>query len=243
MDLFSSAAGSLDESSGPALAPPNVNTKSPQVPGASPHSTISSAYSSTFHNDLLSFVSYIKSRHIPIFSVSVPDIRSVLGRGASFLVNGAEMPETYTDDMTCERFEKGSLIAFKRAVAPQGTNSVEEAFSRRINLLFNEVLTMKHPPLAAHPNIVQLLGIAFEVEGRDNAMAVLVPECAELGNLAEVLETAKREARPFGFEEKLAMCVDIAHGLEALHACGQSLSVPHETRTQSIIYPLRHTCV
>ena len=82
---------------------------------------------------------------------------------------------------------------------------------------------MRHPPLAAHPNIVQLLGIGFEVEGHEsdrNVIPVLVPECAELGNLAEVLETAKREDRPFSFDQKLAFCIDIAHGLEALHACG-----------------------
>ncbi len=52
-------------------------------------------------------------------------------------------------------------------------------------------------------------------------MPVLIPECAELGNLAEVLETARKEDRPLEFGEKLSLCLDIAHGLEILHACGQ----------------------
>ena len=83
---------------------------------------------------------------------------------------------------------------------------------------------MRHPPLSDHPNIVKLLGIGFEIEGpafNRNVMPVLVPECAELGNLAEVLETAKREDRPLSFDQKLAFCLDVAHGLEALHACGR----------------------
>ena len=54
-----------------------------------------------------------------------------------------------------------------------------------------------------------------------NAMPVLILEVAELGNLAEVLEIARKEERPLRFEDKLSMCLDIAHGLEILHACGQ----------------------
>lgn len=219
MDLFSSAAAS--DSAYQTLARLD-DSKSPGIPGASQHSAIFSACPVSFHDDLLSFLAYIKTRQIPIFSVALPDVRSVLGRGASFFVNGAEMPDTHIDEITRDTYEKGSVVALKRAVVPPGTKSIQDGLAKRINLLFNEVLTMRHPPLAAHPNIVQLLGIGFESEGPDsdrNVMPTLVPECAELGNLAEVLETAKREERPLSFDEKLAFCVDVAHGLEALHAC------------------------
>ena len=78
---------------------------------------------------------------------------------------------------------------------------------------------------STHPNILKLLGNGFKVEGHEsdrNVMLILILECAELGNLAEVLETAKREDRPPSFAQKLAFCVDVAHGLEALHACGKT---------------------
>ena len=52
-------------------------------------------------------------------------------------------------------------------------------------------------------------------------MPVLIPECAELGNLAEVLETARKEDRAIAFEDKISLCLDIAHGIEILHACGK----------------------
>ena len=233
MDLFSSAAAS--QGGHQTLARLNSNERSPSIPGASQHTAIFSSCRTSFDDDLLSFLSYIKSRQIPIFSAALPDVRSVLGRGASFFVNGAEMPETCIDDITGEVFHKGSVVALKRAVVPPGTKSIQEGLTRRIHLLFNEVLTMKHPPLAAHPNIVQLLGIGFEVEGHEtdqNVVPVLIPECAELGNLAEVLETAKREGRPLGFEQKLGFCVDIAHGLEALHACGRTRPNPPRNATK-----------
>lgn len=221
MDLFNSAAAT--EVGFQTLARLNSNRESPGIPGASQHSAIFSACPATFHDDLLSFLAYIKSRQIPIFSVALPDVRSVLGRGASFFVNGAAMPENCLDEVTGEIFAKDTIVALKRAVVPPDTKSVQDGLSRRINLLYTEVLTMRHPPLMAHPNIVKLLGISFEVEGHESdrsVIPILVPECAELGNLAEVLETAKREDRPLSFDQKLAFCLDVAHGLEALHACG-----------------------
>lgn len=52
-------------------------------------------------------------------------------------------------------------------------------------------------------------------------MPVLIVECAELGNLAEVLETARKEDRALSFDEKIYLCIDIVHGLKILDACGQ----------------------
>ena len=78
--------------------------------------------------------------------------------------------------------------------------------------------------MRAHPNIVNLMGVGFETEGPMNAqkaVPVLFPEVAELGNLADVLETARKEERPLTFDEKLSLCTDVAHGLEILHACGK----------------------
>ena len=106
--------------------------------------------------------------------------------------NGAAMPETCQDEVTGAIFGKGTIVALKRV--PTGTKSIQDGLSRRINLLYTEVLTTRHPPLLAHPNILKLLGIGFEVEGHEsdrNVMPVRVPECAELRNLGEVFETAK----------------------------------------------------
>ena len=113
-------------------------------------------------------------------------------------------------------------MAFKRAILNQAV--MKDPIAARIHTILNELLTMHHPPLRAHPNIVKLLGVGFETEGPSDdqrAMPVLIPECAELGNLAEVLETARKEDRPLEFGVKLSLCLDIAHGLKILHACGQ----------------------
>ena len=209
----------------PIQAESESRRKSSVVPGATIHSAIYTTTSSlVLHDNFISFLSYIKTHNIPILPVTKPDIRSVLGQGASFLVNGAEVPKTYVDPVSGATFPEGMVVAFKRAVL---NKDMHDPIANRIGAIFNELITMHHPPLLAHPNIVKLLGIGFETEGpsdAQNAMPVLIPECAELGNLAEVLETARKEDRPLEFDEKLSLCLDIAHGLEILHACGQLFS-------------------
>jgi serine/threonine protein kinase/ankyrin repeat protein len=201
------------------ICPRTSFKKSSVVPGVSLHSAIHSATQTNLQDDLISFLSYVRTKEIPIIPIGLPDVRCVLGQGLSFLVNGAEVPETYIDRLSGVEFPKGMIVAMKRSAVHDGMTDI---IGSRIKVLFNEVLTMCHPPLLAHPNIVKLLGICFEIEGpmvAGLAMPVLVVECAESGNLAEVLETARKEERPLGFEEKLALCVDVAHGLEILHAC------------------------
>ena len=195
------------------------------VPGATLHHAIHQTSATTLENTLVSFLSYAKTQNIPILPVTKPDIRSVLGQGSSFLVNGAEVPWTYTDPTAGTVFPQGMIVAFKRAIYDRKeARNREELTAGRIQMLFNELLTMNHPPLRSHPNIVKLLGIGLETEGESDelsAIPVLIPECAELGNLAEVLETARKEDRPLSFEAKMSLCLDVAHGIEILHACGK----------------------
>ena len=207
--------------------------KSSVVPGASIlHEAIHPTFSTTLQNNLLSYLSYVKTQNIPILPVTKPDVRSVLGQGASFLVNGAENPKTYTDPSSGTVFPQGLIVAYKRAIVDRkDVKDMDELIECRIHILFNELLTMHHPPLRAHPNIVNLLGVGFDIEGENtalNAMPVLVPECAELGNFAEVLETARKEDRPLSFPAKISLCLDIAHGIEILHACGKRIAFPIE---------------
>lgn len=192
--------------------------RSSVVAGASQHVAIRSTSTTSLQDDLISFLSYAKTESIPILPVTKPDIRTGLGHGASFLVNGAVLPETYVDPATGTIFPEGMAVALKRA--DPNSNTVVG----RLPVIFNELITMHHPPLRAHPNIVKLLGIGFEIEGPPeslSAIPVLIPEIAELGNLAEVLETARKQDRPLEFQDKMSLCLDIAHGLEILHRCGK----------------------
>jgi len=105
------------------------------VAGATQHAAIRSTSTTTLQDDLISFLSYIKTENIPILPVTKPDIRSVLGQGASFLVNGAEVPETYVDPVAGTVFPQGMVVALKRAISNSEIG--------RIPVIFNELVTMR----------------------------------------------------------------------------------------------------
>ena len=211
MDYFETTA---------AIADLRLRDKSSVIPGASLHSAVYPTTTTPIRNTLISFLSYIKTHGIPIVPVSMPDVRTTLGKGASFFVNGAEIPEDYEEPVTGAFIPRGKIVAIKRALLK---DDMEDPMADRIKVVFNELITTNHPPLRAHPNIVDLLGVGFEIGGPKESLQatpMLVPEIANMGNLAEVLESAVQEQRPLSFEQKISLCMDILHGLEILHACG-----------------------
>ena len=210
--------------------PYHSRQRSSVVAGATLHSAIYPTAVAPVHDTLISFLSYVKTESIPVLPPAIPEIRCGLGHGASFQVNGAEMPRDYHDPLTGTLIPQGKIVAFKRPIL---SPEMEDPIGDRIRVLLNDLIYMHHPPLAAHPNIVDLLGVGFEAEipsTLNNAIPVAILECAELGNLAEVLEVARKEDRPLSFDDKLSLCLDVLYGLEILHACGQSLSFNHGPR-------------
>ena len=217
MDTFETYTTSL---------PYHSRQRSSVVAGATLHSAIYPTAITPVHNTLISFLSYVKTEGIPILPPAIPEIRCGLGQGASFQVNGAEMPRDYHNDVTGISVPKGKIVAFKRPILNPG---MQDPTADRIRVLLNDLIYMHHPPLAAHPNIVDLLGVGFEAEipsTMNNAIPVSILECAELGNLAEVLELARKEDRALSFDDKMSLCLDVLYGLEILHACGEYVFVP-----------------
>ena len=216
MDIFESYAHAS-----PIHPESHTAWKASAIPEAIVCSATQTALATTSYNDLIFFLSYIRTQNIPIIPVTKSDVRSVLGQGATFLVNSAELPETYVDPVSGRVFPQGMMVAMKRAKV---NKNMEDPVAGRLRVIFDDLLILHHPPLSAHPNIVDILGISFDTEGligNQNAVPVLIMECAELGNLAEVLETARKEGRPLNFDDKMSLCLDIAQGLEVLHSCGK----------------------
>src|SRR6266480_3604366 len=108
MDLFETYSPTYSTTQ--SFSSTRYGSKSSVVPGTSLHSAIYFTPSTTLEDNLISFLSYVKSQNIPILPVSLPDVRSVLGHGASFFVNGAELPETYIDQTTGSVFPKGLIV-------------------------------------------------------------------------------------------------------------------------------------
>ncbi|CUS10338.1 unnamed protein product [Tuber aestivum] len=81
-----------------------------------------------------------------------------------------------------------------------------------------EIRALTHPPLRSHPNIITLLGVAWEPElnHHDVAWPLLVLEYSEEGTLRDY-QTGKPEME---FLEKMQLCEDVGRALLAIHGSG-----------------------
>ncbi|KAF8247345.1 hypothetical protein K440DRAFT_601291 [Wilcoxina mikolae CBS 423.85] len=150
-----------------------------------------------------------------------------IGTGNSFTVRGlaAECPNS-----------DASFVAIKIPVAAFNKNKSTKMFSSQLRAACLELRILSHPPLRSHNNIVELLGIAWVRDvssfhsSEDTTIdlwPVLVLERSTNGSLTSLTDMwEKMEAKDdmdssktLSTEAKLALCLDVARGLKALHDC------------------------
>lgn len=159
------------------------------------------------HYDLVSFLAI--SERIPSlqFYTFAPDFRPkdqlTIKGGASGLVHDIALSSNH--GIIFKRYKESSRFEnFKAIIA--------------------EIMVLKHPVFAKHPNIVDLDGITWDVEISDEqppqVTPVLVFRRAEHGTLAEFLRSSSGRGSSLG--KRLRLCTDIGLALEAIHAFGMS---------------------
>ncbi|KAH7008851.1 hypothetical protein EDB80DRAFT_841532, partial [Ilyonectria destructans] len=109
------------------------------------------------------------------------------------------------------------IVALKRPLPKDDDlNSVENR--KMWTSIAKELRVLKNSFIAAHPNIVSLLGICWAPLQSDarSLMPVLVLEAAELGDLSEFC----RDGRRLFPRKWIGLCIDVTSGLAALHKVG-----------------------
>jgi serine/threonine protein kinase len=132
--------------------------------------------------------------------------REFIGEGQSFRVEKAFVDSSDSSPQ---------VVALKHPLFSDGSTNDSTHWNR----LWLEVRSLMHPPLAAHPNIIDLLAIGWQ-RGLSNTnpeleWPVLVMPHATNGTL-----DAFQWSPVLGEKEKVSMCLDVALGLKALHGCG-----------------------
>lgn len=109
---------------------------------------------------------------------------------------------------------KGQFVISKHI--PKGEIDDE---SKRYEALIRELPILSHPPIASHPNIVNLLAIGWE-DTEDKMMHKIWPtiilEYAEYGTLKDFFDFEDTDT---SWDVKLSICRDIATGVNWLHGC------------------------
>lgn len=157
------------------------------------------------------------------------DSSTHIGDGASFAVSRRAIPKGETKEHETEMSgltittrnapqERPGFLVYKTArIAFTNLGDPVISDRRAMDSVMMELYALGHAPLVNHPNIVNLLGLAwgsnpFEATHR---LPVIVLEHAEHGSLA-----ALQEKEDLPTQNRLSLCLDVAHGLDILHRCG-----------------------
>lgn len=158
------------------------------------------------------------------------DSARLLGNGASFTASVRSLPKgpdtiSSTTDMgkyDIEAIEKPSprpqFVVYKTArVAFDEQGEPCHGHASALKSVLTELHELTYPPLFRHPNIISYLGLAWGTNAynHQHRLPALVVEYADQGTLADVL--GSRMLTP---QTKLALCCDVASGLEAIHNTG-----------------------
>ena len=157
-----------------------------------------SSVSTSDHNkNLPYFLSVLQHLGVDILPITWQPALDELGRGKFTLVNQSLINIQMS-------------LAFKRS----GANSMYEN-------LISEVAILSIPNIREHPNVNPLVGVCWEVMISRTALPdvrpVLVFPKAQKGSLKTFM--AGEEGRKLELHQMHHICLEIAQGLEALHAC------------------------
>lgn len=116
-----------------------------------------------------------------------------------------------------ERFVALKALSRPSMYEGAGKQSSDGDVAQAITCFIKELQVLAHPPLRAHPNIIDILGIAWE-DGADGEIVwpVICVEHATQGTLAMF----QNSQSPLSNRTKNHILLEIAVGLEALHMCG-----------------------
>ena len=156
-------------------------------------------------HDLLSFLGIAQALLTDFLDITWQPTLGSLGRGG-------------TSEILQSDVNENTSFAFKRSLlANPAVSTVDE--SQTFKVLIAEVLTLGHPLIWQHSNIVNFHGICWEFDARsEKVYPVLVFEKAQLGSLHSFMET--EAGKRISLEEKLGICADVAEAILELHRYG-----------------------
>ena len=153
---------------------------------------------------------FLADKNVPIIPSNDIDFYGegckYIDEGKSFVVKTARFSKKLYTPGIEHQVAEGKMVAVK-LVKPFDTQE-------KIENVCLEILALTHPPLHAHQNIIDLIGITWTSERDLHMEPALVVEFAEYGSLDKYLNSHQLD-----IVAKSNICVQIADGLDMLHQC------------------------
>lgn len=151
----------------------------------------------------------------PVLTNTSPGFDDVTLSGGSFDVRqtkASSFPLGLDDELL--RGREFVVVKHPRPVSDDVDNAVH------LSEIAMELQVLRHSPIKSHPNVIDLLAVMYhdagDVEQKPKILPALVLEHAQFGSL----KTFQEQGYGHSFEDKVAMALDTAEGIKALHDCG-----------------------
>jgi hypothetical protein len=156
------------------------------------------------HCDFISLLGLAQKWDVPFLSITWQPALDPLGEGAS--------AEVYQSTVY-----KSIALAFKDSTA-------KKTGKRRIGFkdIMREILIVRAPYIRKSPNIIDLLGITWNLDPSENQVwPVLVYRKGTYGTLRDYICNPQRMKE--ALQERLSLCSGVLYGLATLHSAGMSM--------------------
>jgi serine/threonine protein kinase len=175
--------------------------------------------------DFVSFAKLILYRNVDI--LEYPELRPIDEDSSKSTRAASPAVSTGTGSLELRRLH-GEIVALKlpRSLIESSNadlNAIHpDAYSKFMSDTAYEIQVMTYEPLCDHPNIVKLLGLAFQdpfVSKLPLPILVMPPVSEKYPNLERLIEGQERQ-RPLPLHRLYELISDIADGITALHDFG-----------------------
>ena len=148
----------------------------------------------------LAFLATVQALDIDILPITWQSAREPIGQGGTSKINQAPA-NTHMS------------LAFKQIKDKEKLEKTEEQI---FHMVINELLVLGHPPIQAHPNIVRLQGICWDISSDNKVWPVLVFEKSPFDDLNSF--ATRQIGKGLGIRQRLKLCVDIGEALIYMHS-------------------------
>jgi hypothetical protein len=149
--------------------------------------------------DLIDFLAIAQAFSMRLLPITWESGRAQVGLGG-------------TSKITQAMLNNEVSLAFK---CLQDEDKIAENSTKNLYLLVNEIVTLKDPSFAGHPNIAQLHGICWDIASDDSVWPALVFEKSHLGDLSHF--AAVTTWNDVNLSDRVRLCLEIGHALVDMH--------------------------
>ena len=151
--------------------------------------------------DLITFLSTAQTLDIPFVALASQPALSAIGVGGTATIAQSQM-------------SRDASLAYKK-IKDEDKGDSDNVY----NLLLSEVSVLGHPAIRYQPNLVELLGIGWEITSEDDVWPVLVFQKSHFGDLSSF--AISDIGRHLQLNERAEICGNIVCAVADMHNCGE----------------------